>query len=284
MKQSLFRAVPPGAHVPVPQVAREPKPTITDDYEAADRYFTLSNDATETLVYQTQRRWRAVDVSVVLPFVTTNPIGTPGDAGTIRVYGIFKGQRTLVARGRVTMEKDGSNTGLVQGPVWVAGARVDCERYEVTWQAQFVPTNPIPPGDLQHQARVVVCASDQAVDVPPNLGCQAWNWTGVGPNRLLTTATQQMASTHVAGPVQIVGLLAVNTQATARVLTIGPGSPVFWAAWQVPPGGSVYFNGETGDLLPYIPPLLPSQATINILTSAFAAGADGDMHYQVWWR
>ena len=290
MNKPLFRGVPAGAHVPPPPPDQLlPVPTTTD-YEAADRYFD-PGILQETRVMQTSRRWRGIDVYVTLPFFTVNLAQLNyANIATVRVYAINRGTRTLVKTGRVS-----ANLNTVSGPVWICAVRVQAERFEVTFDEQFVVTSAPAAGEQQPQINVSVIASDECVDDPPDrLGCLPWSgYNDATIGRLTNQANVQLGPVGNFFPMivkEIVAVDAFNTVASPRILVITPtgglSATSIILGFGMPFQGSPVFDTQMGLdlLLPTAETFLSNFAHVKIVTPALALGANGDVFWQVWWR
>lgn len=146
-------ATAPGAGLPLvapyepPILAKAPPPPpvvadgVGDGYESAMRTYPAEaipiapNAGTVPLsVYQTKKRWRAIDV-----YVASDYQGAAAtDFLTVAVYAIVRGVRTLVASGRMRPVL-GLPTASAPGPKRVCAVRVQSQVFEVVVQCSSAP-------------------------------------------------------------------------------------------------------------------------------------------------
>lgn len=270
-----FRSVPAGAYQPPnpsgPAGSAIDAGNARQNYEAFDRYFDIA-PTSEISVYKTQKAWAGLDVYVNLPaYNYATGAGTLRMA-TLRVYAITRGNRSLVASGRVSATKDAG-----QGAVWVAAARCDADQFEVTWEADLFPS-PQLPGVSSPQILVTCVASDRNTAIPAGLGQQVSN---IGSLAIPQAMSGLHTATFTIPRMRICGVNAVNKVNAPRILqfrtTGSVGNP--FAAFGMPAQGSPIFV-ETDGLFPGVPRY--NQIIVDILTAAGTAGADGDVQWQFW--
>ena len=127
-----------------------------ENYESALKKIPFPS-LNEFPVYTTQRRWRAIDV--YLNALSAGAVMDNEARLSFAIYAIARGIRSIVAKGTVAQ--------IQQEPVlWVAGARVQAERFEVTVTGPtFTNVN-----DPSNYLQISVVASDEADDLPPWVG------------------------------------------------------------------------------------------------------------------
>jgi hypothetical protein len=186
---------------------------------------TFSNEVT---VYQTQSRWRGIDV-----YVDDNAISAPHGVATLfgipntgvlvtRVYGYAQGSGwNLVSQGMLGFwgaQLSARPMGFLQGRgTWVCAARAVCEKFAVT--VQYYDTFDVaglpvfPTGNLM----VTVAAADESVPVPYDVGAvYAAGPQGAVP--IIDLGTAAPGANIVIPRIELLYVQAVNTSAAARYL------------------------------------------------------------------
>lgn len=163
----------------------------------------------EYSVYKTFAPWRACDVYVS----TEAPPGGFAFAGTLSVfvYALVGGTRTLVASGRY--EAGGPGPFRTR---WLAAARSVAQRFEVT----VVYTQPTVIAASVISATVAVVASNDATEVPDDLGVGVEQGNVVYLNTVLTSVNISALTTQVPPALELFSVRAVNGAAAARFLQL----------------------------------------------------------------
>jgi hypothetical protein len=275
-KGSIFRVPPPGVHTPAQPAGAGSAPidsqNASQNYEAFDRYFPIAVQA-ETSVYKTKKAWAGLDVFVNLPgYNYATGVGTQRFA-TIRIYAITRGNRSLVASGRVTVTKD-----MGKGAIWVAAARCDADQFEVTFEADLLQS-PNLPGTQAPKLLVSCVASDRNTAIPDGLGEQVADFGSTGiPQSMFGLHTFTLTVPRM----RITGVNAVNKIASPRILqfrtTGAVGNP--FAAFGMPLQGSPIYAKAGNGLLDGVPRY--DQIIVDVLQANGTAGADGDVQWQFW--
>lgn len=168
--------------------------------------------AKEIYLGSTSRTWKACDVYVNVPS------GILSGILSIWIYAVAKGVRTLVASGHWVELGGGA-----QEPRWIAAARAECEKFDVTYSISGQITVGVKP-NLPFDVAIV--ASDRANEPPSWLGA-----VGVPPGAAIPGAVPQIAwsgtpigfgvgldpltPANVAHPIELLGVHAISSDAIA---------------------------------------------------------------------
>jgi hypothetical protein len=173
---SLHDLKPPDVPFPTPGANMAPPPAPPNELETDSVQFQTAQDfQAETLVFSTQRRWRAIDVYVQIP---TTFVGIQLSAVRVKVWAITEAGRFLVASGFATSPANG--TALT---AHIASARTLASRFDVTVSVL---------GAAAGSANLVLSyvASDQATTSPPNVGViPVWRLMRRTPERVFNPFT-----------------------------------------------------------------------------------------------
>jgi hypothetical protein len=170
----LGGVVPYAPVVPPPILEQQQAPIlgVSDTYEAATTQLQWPLNV-EATVYTARQRWRACDVYVELPNQGDPFLADGGQRAYLSIFVYARsvqGARTLVASGRMGPYGDQSlPTFPLVAQRWVAAARADAERYEVT--AQFTCNNALTLAHLfDAPIRVTTVLTDEMTQAPPLVG------------------------------------------------------------------------------------------------------------------
>lgn len=161
-KSSLMRPPPtlPTFVKPDPNERAKTRPsTKRADYEGGWQRVAVPSTG-NVKVFATTRRWRGIDVFIAKP--TFDAAGA-NPLLRFKIFAIVEGMdRVLVATG---IYKHNAPGGVIYNSTWVAGARCAADHFEVEMSCSANPTNP-----GVDSVDVGVIATDELVDLPPNLG------------------------------------------------------------------------------------------------------------------
>lgn len=173
----------------------------------------------EQLIYSTQSQWRALDVYV---FAQANVVGGLGPIPstsilTMKVYALLNGTRFLAASGRL-----GNNVapGPVQRPMWVAAARGQSTKWEITLEHKGAAGAV---ASFDGQCNVVCVGSNEANEPPEWVGC-----VRAQPTSISSIVTGQQLATQQFPHVEIVSVEGIISAAvaTARYLHVHDNGPI----------------------------------------------------------
>lgn len=229
--------VPPGgahpfAGAPTPALLHNQQAPLRGQaltYEAQSSQVTIGVGETgvmaETTIYTTRQRWRAIDVYFD-PTTIQSPFSFEPAFFSVFIYAVGQASKTLVASGRFgALIAADFPTGYTD-PIYIAGARANVERYEVTVQYSELPSVG---GRLVGVVAFTTIASDEATDLADDIGL-----TKISQFAVPSLITRRLggAQTFIGRP-ELREVWAVNNSAAPRYLLLleGVGIP---AAGDVP--------------------------------------------------
>lgn len=172
-----LKPTPPGVRLPaMPAPAYDPpvlppmSPPPATPFGSAGRIESITVQQPfranqERIVYTTKGTWRAIDVYIDISSLPSFVNST----WTVFVYAVSDRTRTLVASGRVVSYTPPAPGDVIQGTKWIAAARSQATRFEVT--VHYTDSNGAPiPSTTSGVVPITIAASDESDSAPEELG------------------------------------------------------------------------------------------------------------------